>query len=140
VNVNGEYYLIDSDDICMVNDEYVLTQDCVYDDISEEYILETDSVTLNYGDYDDITTHIDNCTEIDNEYYLNEDTVICGVTGANILKVDATFCESCKAWFLSIDIVIFNGQKFHFHSRELIRERRKYPRNKRQVTFLNSAN
>ena len=94
----------------------------VYDEINGEYISEDDSIYITSGErqYRDRYCHVDNCVEVDGDWYYNEDENIvevdgewyrkdscdiCEVDGEYHLTDDCTYCERDNCYYLSEDCV-----------------------------------
>lgn len=81
VEVNGDWYAKDSEDICYVDmhDEYYMDDECVFSEDREEYILQSESIEID-GDYyheDDVQSVA--CIEVNGE--LIEESEITHVVG-----------------------------------------------------------
>lgn len=139
VEIHGDWYEKNDSNVVEIDGEYYLTDDCVYDDLNYEYILDGDSCTIYAGGHEGETTHKNNCTEIDGNWYLDCDVVT--VDGEDYYKEDESivYCEGCRCYVLVENCVTFMGVKYHMESRQLIRKQRKYPRNKK-VTKLTIQN
>jgi len=94
----------------------------VYDEINGEYISEDDSCYISAGErqYRDRYCHVDNCVEVDGDWYYNEDENIvevngtwykkdsgdiCEIDGDYHLTDDCTYCERDDCYYLSDDCV-----------------------------------
>lgn len=94
----------------------------IYDEINGEYISEDDSVYITSGErqYRGRNCHVDNCVEVDGDWYYNEDENIvevngtwykkdsgdiCEVDGEYHLTDDCTYCERDNCYYLSEDCV-----------------------------------
>lgn len=94
----------------------------VYDEINGEYISEDDSCYISAGErqYRDRSCHIDNCVEVDGDWFYNEDENIvevngtwykkdsgdiCEVDGEYYIMDDCTYCERDDRYYLSDDCV-----------------------------------
>lgn len=94
----------------------------VYDEINGEYISEDDSCYITAGErcYRDRSCHIDNCVEVEGDWYHQEDENIvevggtwykkdsgdiCEVDGEYYEMDDCTYCERDDRYYLSDDCV-----------------------------------
>lgn len=94
----------------------------IYDEINGEYISEDDCVYITSGErqYRGRNCHVDNCVEVDGDWYYNEDENIvevngtwykkdsgdiCEVDGEYHLTDDCTYCERDNCYYLSEDCV-----------------------------------
>lgn len=93
-----------------------------YDEINERYICENDAIYIEHGEgrYRDRTCHVDNCVEVDGNWYYEDDcnivevsgkyyetdsSEICIVNGDYELVDDCTYCERDNCYYLSDDCV-----------------------------------
>jgi hypothetical protein len=81
----------------------------VYDEINDEWISEDDSVYIDSGDrgYRDRATHVDNCVEINGDWWHEDDSHIVQVDGTWYTKDDddIVYVESEDEWYLMDDVV-----------------------------------
>ena len=80
-----------------------------YDEIDDCYIDDDDAVYITNGDrgYRDRTTHVDNCVEINGNWWHKEDSniVLVGYTWYTKEDDDIVYVESEDEWYLQDDVV-----------------------------------
>lgn len=94
VEVNGDYYLMDDDDIrySEYEDTHYHIDDCVYVESESDY------------------RHIDDCVEIDYEWYLKEDCV--DTRDGWVHRDDAVRTHDCE-WIHKDNAIEVDGEVFH---------------------------
>jgi len=77
----------------------------VYDDINEEYISEDDSCYITAGErrYRDRHSHVDNCINIGDDWYYEDDSNIVAINGDWYRKDDDDICEINGDYHLTED-------------------------------------
>lgn len=99
---NGNQYYVHSDNMVRVGDE-------LFDEI---YLGDNDIVSLENGDY----AHIDNCVEINGDWYVLEDERICQPEDSDdyCLTEDCWLCEESSNWYTDdTEYVEVDGNKYH---------------------------
>lgn len=80
-----------------------------YDEIDDCYIDDDDAVYISNGDrgYRDRTTHVDNCVEINGDWWHKHDSniVLVGYTWYTKDDDDIVYVESEDEWYLTDDVV-----------------------------------
>jgi hypothetical protein len=84
-------------------------EDRSYDEIDDCYIDDDDAVYITHGDrgYRDRTTHVDNCVEINGDWWHKHDSnIVCiGYTWYRKDDDDIVYLESEDEWYLMDDVV-----------------------------------
>lgn len=87
-----EYFNRNDAVYCESESDYFLEEDCVYVDSGYNagwYLSESEDIALVGNDY----FHIDDVVEVDDCFYLEQDTVMCEVRGESILLSDSCYME-----------------------------------------------